>query len=84
MRLNGELVVFDLEATSNQEDADEKPAIQTNDEAYRRAVEFLRKVRGLMGRLGRAAEFSGYLESIRTAFKRKRNFIRMLDQGRMR
>jgi DNA polymerase III epsilon subunit-like protein len=31
MRLNGELVVFDLEATSNQERADDKPAIQTND-----------------------------------------------------
>jgi len=31
MRLNNELVVLDLEATSNQESADEKPAIQTND-----------------------------------------------------
>ena len=30
MRLNNELVVFDLEATSNQEDADERPAVQTN------------------------------------------------------
>lgn len=29
-RLNNELVVFDLEATSNQEDADERPAVQTN------------------------------------------------------
>lgn len=31
MRLNNELVVFDLEATSNQETADERPALQTND-----------------------------------------------------
>ena len=30
MRLNNELVIFDLEATSNQEAADEKPAVQTN------------------------------------------------------
>ena len=30
MRLNNELVVFDLEATSNQEDADSRPALQTN------------------------------------------------------
>ncbi|PCI32836.1 MAG: hypothetical protein COB53_12420 [Elusimicrobia bacterium] len=30
MRLNNELVVFDLEATSNQENADERPQIQTN------------------------------------------------------
>ena len=30
MRLNNELVVFDLEATSNQEDVGERPAVQTN------------------------------------------------------
>jgi len=30
MRLNNELVVLDLEATSNQEIADERPAVQTN------------------------------------------------------
>jgi len=30
MRLNNELVVFDLEATSNQEDAEARPAVQTN------------------------------------------------------
>ncbi len=59
-----------------------EPALNlTNDEGYRRAVEFLRKVRGLMARLGRAEEFSRYLESTRTAFKRKRNFIKMLDRA---
>lgn len=59
-----------------------EPALNlTNDEGYRRAVEFLRKVRGLMARLGRAEEFSRYLESIRAAFKRKRNFIKMLDRA---
>lgn len=30
MRLNNELIVFDLEATSNQEVAEERPAVQTN------------------------------------------------------
>ena len=30
MRLNNELIVLDLEATSNQEDAAERPAVQTN------------------------------------------------------
>ena len=30
MRLNNELIVFDLEATSNQEDEGERPAVQTN------------------------------------------------------
>lgn len=30
MRLNNELIVFDLEATSNQEAVDERPAVQTN------------------------------------------------------
>ena len=30
MRLNNELVVFDLEATSNQEDVGARPALQTN------------------------------------------------------
>jgi len=30
MRLNNELIVLDLEATSNQEDADDKPTVQTN------------------------------------------------------
>ena len=56
----------------------------TNNEAYRKAVEFLRKVRALMARLGRSAEFSRYLESIRVAYKRKRNFIKLLDRGRLK
>src|SRR3989338_3865303 len=30
MRLNNELIVFDLEATSNQETADERAPVQTN------------------------------------------------------
>lgn len=59
-----------------------EPALNmTNDEGYRRAVEFLRKVRGLMARLGRSEEFARYLESIRATYKRKRNFIKMLDRA---
>lgn len=62
-----------------------EPALNlTNDQGYRRAVEFLRKVRGLMGRLCRSVEFSRYLESTRVTFKRKRNFIKMLDRGGVR
>lgn len=59
-----------------------EPALNlTNDEGYRRAVEFLRKARGLMARLGRSEEFARYLESIRATYKRKRNFIKMLDRA---
>ena len=59
-----------------------EPALNlTNDEGCRRAVEFLRIARGLMARLDRSAEFACYLESIRTTYKRKRNFIKMLDRG---
>lgn len=59
-----------------------EPALNlTNDEGYRRAVEFLRKVRGLMARLSRSEEFARYLESIRATYKRKRNFIKMLDRA---
>ena len=58
-----------------------EPALnQTNDEGYRRAVEFLRKVQGMMDRLGRSQEFSLYLESIRTTYKRKRNFAKLLER----
>jgi uncharacterized Zn finger protein len=53
-----------------------------NNEAYRRAVELLRKVRELMVRLDRPAEFDAYLDSIRATFKRKRNFMKMLERAK--
>lgn len=53
-----------------------------NNEAYREAIGLLRKVRGLMTRLGREAEFAPYLTSIRVAHKPKRNFMKLLDHAR--
>lgn len=54
-----------------------------HNEAYRQAVVFLRKIRDLMGRVGRGAEFSRYLDSVRATHKPKRNFIKMLDQAKL-
>ena len=54
----------------------------TNNEAYGRAVALLRKVQGLMGRLGKKKEFGRYLESVRAGNRQKRNFIKMLERGR--
>jgi hypothetical protein len=53
---------------------------QTNNKAYRRAYELLLKVRTLMGRLDRQAEFDEYVELLRLEYKRKRNFMKLLDQ----
>ena len=56
------------------------PALnRKNNEAYREAVGLLRKVRGLMIRLGRESEFARYVESVRAAHKPKRNFVKLLD-----
>ena len=53
---------------------------QKNNEAYRTGIGLLRKVRGLMVRLNREAEFARYLESVRAAHKPKRNFMKLLDR----
>ena len=52
---------------------------RTNNKAYRDAYELLLRVRELMCRLGREAEFEEYLELLRLEYKRKRNFIKLLD-----
>jgi uncharacterized Zn finger protein len=52
---------------------------RTNNKAYRRAYELLLKVRTLMRRLGRQAEFDEYVELLRLEYKRKRNFMKLLD-----
>ena len=52
---------------------------RTNNEAYKRAYELLLKVRTLMRRLGRQAEFEEYVELLRLEYKRKRNFMKLLD-----
>lgn len=55
---------------------------QKNNEAYREAIGLLRKVRGLMVRLGRESEFVRYLKSVRAAHKPKRNFMKLLDRAK--
>jgi uncharacterized Zn finger protein len=52
---------------------------RTNNKAYRKAYELLLKVRTLMRRLGREAEFEEYVELLRLEYKRKRNFMKLLD-----
>jgi uncharacterized Zn finger protein len=47
---------------------------------YEEAVKLLRKIRNLMTRLGREQQFAGYLESVRKANRRKRNFMKLLDR----
>ena len=53
---------------------------QTQQQAYETAVSYLRKVRELMQRLGRRAEFDSYLELLRKTYKRKRNFMALLQR----
>jgi uncharacterized Zn finger protein len=56
---------------------------QKNHEAYRQAVGLLRKVRELMIRLGRQAEFTDYLGEVRATHKPKRNFMKLLERERL-
>jgi hypothetical protein len=55
---------------------------RTNNEAYRAGVALLRKVHALLLQLGREGEFGPYLESVRSRFKMKRNFVKLLDGAR--
>ncbi len=58
-----------------------EPLIErTNNKAYQEAYELLLKVRILMRRLGREQEFDEYLELLRAEYKRKRNFMKLLDE----
>ena len=52
---------------------------QTDYKAYRKAYELLLRVRTLMRRLGRQAEFEEYVELLRLEYKRKRNFMKLLE-----
>lgn len=55
---------------------------RTNDEAYRQAIVLLRQVRNLMTQLGGEQDFGTYLSGIRETWKRKRNFMKLLDHVR--
>lgn len=53
---------------------------QANNAAYEQAVKLLLKIRELMGRLDQESEFEDYLAALRVEYKRKRNFIKLLDR----
>ncbi len=53
---------------------------QTNNAAYKQAYELLLKTRALMRELGREQEFEEYVELLREEYKRKRNFMKLLEQ----
>jgi uncharacterized Zn finger protein len=54
-----------------------------NNEAYAETISLLRKVHGLMVRLGREVEFTAYVSQLRAAHKPKRNFMKLLDRERL-
>ena len=60
----------------------EPTLVQKNNEAYRAAIGLLRKVRGLLIRLGRESEFGDHLAALRLAHKPKRNFMKLLDHAK--
>ncbi len=51
-----------------------------NNDAYAEAVTLLRKIRAVMDRLGREAEFKLFVDSVRATHRRKRNLIKLLDK----
>ena len=53
---------------------------RTNNVAYHEAIKLLGKMRQAMTRLDRATEFEDYLTALRVDYKRKRNFIKLLDK----
>jgi uncharacterized Zn finger protein len=77
----------DLRATDHPEDALSvyQPAIeplinQTNNDAYHQAVDLILKVKAVMMRLGRVADFEVFVDQLSKTYKRKRNFIKLLLQ----
>lgn len=52
---------------------------QKHNDSYVEAVELLRKVQGIMKRLGQESEFTRYLGSVRAAHKPKRNLMKLFD-----
>lgn len=52
----------------------------TNNSAYASAIELIRQIKPLMLSQGQATQWQAYLVKLRTAFKAKRNFIKLLDE----
>lgn len=53
---------------------------RTDNNAYAEAAGLLRRVDKLMNKLGEKTKFKQYLASIRTEYKRKRNFMKLLEK----
>ncbi len=51
---------------------------QTNNDAYREAVRYIKSIKKLAIKMGEKKEFEIYLTQVMIDFKRKRNFIKML------
>lgn len=58
-----------------------EPFLERKD--YQQAVALLRSIQTLLGRVGRGAGFPPYLAALRTAHKRRRNFLKLLDRSRL-
>ena len=54
----------------------------TNNHAYGEAIKLLKKMHKLTARLNCESDFSDHLSFLRSQYKRKRNFIQLLDQMR--
>jgi len=57
---------------------------QTNNSAYRDAVKLIKQIRTLMTEAGESKEFEQYIAGVRGEYKRKRNFMAMLDRSGLR
>ncbi len=53
---------------------------RTNNAAYDEAIKLLRKMRQAMHSLDHESEFDDYVAALRVEYKRKRNFIKLLDK----
>jgi uncharacterized Zn finger protein len=53
---------------------------QGNNQAYTQAAGLLHRVKQLMGQLDEDGEFRQYLAQVRVEYKRKRNFMKLLEK----
>jgi uncharacterized Zn finger protein len=58
----------------------ERHLVHTGDSAYREAVRYLRKMKRVLGRVDRDAEWAAYEANLREQYRRRRNFIALLDR----
>jgi uncharacterized Zn finger protein len=58
----------------------ERALVNTGDSAYREAARYLRKLKEVLEKLDRSAEWQAYEARLREQYKRRRNFIQVLDR----